>query len=138
MQPTHEPPAVVVDGTDPVAYHLFAAADYLDQFGWIRKRVYSDAIHATPAACVMGALFMVIAGRPVMACADLSTDQADIYRHTTVTLARYLFGRHFDPVTLLDDIADWNDIHADDTDTVTTALRAAAEQHTDNHTGGAR
>jgi hypothetical protein len=104
---------------------LRRAADYLQRYGWTYGIRYElpHPNDATPAADVVGAIRIAVAGRPVL---DGYTDptHATLIGRALGVLAAYLRLYQDCPV---DAITDWNDSVPVNTGEATTTLRQAAD-----------
>ncbi|MFC0528203.1 DUF6197 family protein [Phytohabitans kaempferiae] len=118
---------------------LRAAADYIDQHGWLKGALYPEGYTSCPPACVTGAIRIVVCGRPSPDAKDRSKNQT-----TRILVAERVFAAHlghtFDPdqtrrIRLA--IETWNDRAWRSVIDVTNELRAAATAYDDTN-GGAR
>jgi hypothetical protein len=133
MHATHNPP----DSHPTPADTLRAAAKYLRRHGWIQHRYYADLHSPSPAACTLGALYIVTHGQPTAEpYVDVfdDTGHADAYIqfvNAEFTLSLFL-GLHRSDRT---GVHEWNDEPDRTAADVILALLNAAE---DFNAGGAR
>jgi hypothetical protein len=136
MQATHTPPTngPCAAGERPSRL-LRDTALYLQRHGWIQGSYYAHHHTATPPACVMGALALVIFGQPFPTAPYTQPGWADYKAAEDALLA------HLDGIYQSDGddsypdpgLGDWNDQPHRTADQVITALHEAADAYDHTH-----